>query len=395
MGCSAMAHNPYRPLPILRKILSGTALIGTIFLNSVGAIAKDEGGFFPLPPSYAMLFKPGSSSYVTSVQAFEITIATGATSNTATITGVDTAKSWIWYCSETYSAGTASNTHMARCSLTNGTTVTANRNSSSATDTVTVRGYVFEATTSLIASVQQGTITVSASSATGTATVSATTKGVVFYLGVTSNSSTASCTNFECALDLSGTTVTATRNSTTGDMIVGYVVVDFQSAAIQSIQQRSVTLTSNSVSSTDTISSVTTANTLLVWNNHAPGTTVETSVYYNIVLTNGTTVTLTRTGTSTTTRTIKYTAVEFVSGVLNVKREGTTAVASAQSADTTISSVNTSKSVVSYGGFSTTASSPSEMYATAKLLDTTTVRCQKGVAGTVTSTVAWQIAEFV
>lgn len=334
------------------------------------------------------------ASYVTSVQLFEITIATGATSNTATITSVDTTKAWIWYCGQNWSAGTGSNTHVSRCDLTGATTVTAQRNSSSGTDTATVRGYVFETTASLIASVQPGTISVTATNATGTATVSATTKGVVFHLGVTSNSSTSVLGNFENALDLSGTTVTATRGSTTGTMTVGFVVVDFQSAIIQNIQQQSKTLTSNSTSDTDTISAVTTANTLLIWNGIFSNSSIEANSYYNTVLTNTTTVTLNRTGTSTTSRTIKYTALEFITGVLNVKREGTTAIASAASADSAITSVDVTKALLCYCGFSTTASTASEVLATAKLLDATTVRAQKGVAGSTTSTPAWMVPEF-
>lgn len=383
----------------LKKLAATTALFCTMFTTPVAAFARNQDGFFPLPASLG-LWKPmtaggGAASYITSIQAFEITIATGNTTNTATISSVDTSLSWIWWCGEEISGGTASNTIRARATLTNATTVTATRGASSASDTVTIRGYVLEAKSTLIASVQQGTVSIANGASTGTATVSATTNGVVFFLHTSSASSSSSAVNFEYTVDLSGTTVTATRNSSTGAMTLGYVVVDFQSAVIQSIQTRSVTMATSATTVNDTISAVTMANAMIVWNGVFTAISSESDYNYRLAMTTTTNVALTRTGTSTTTRTVKYTVLEFVSGVVNSIQRGTTAIASAQSADTSISTVNTAKSLMAWASFSTTASAPSSSFATGKILDSTTVRCQKGVASTVTSTPAWEIVEFV
>lgn len=78
---------------------------------------------------------------INSVQAGTITIGSGSTSNTATITSVDTTKSFVVFNGASTSS-TALNRVTARVALTNATTVTATRESS--VDEVTVAFTVVE-----------------------------------------------------------------------------------------------------------------------------------------------------------------------------------------------------------------------------------------------------------
>lgn len=76
-------------------------------------------------------FLPGS---IKSIQRGTIAIASG-TSNTATITSVDTAKSILFKLGE-YSTETGINNVLTALALTNATTITATRGSSTGTTTV-------------------------------------------------------------------------------------------------------------------------------------------------------------------------------------------------------------------------------------------------------------------
>lgn len=77
-----------------------------------------------------------------SIQHFTVTIADGQASGTAPITAVNTARTFLVHLG---ASGAATAQHMfARLTLTNSTTVTATRGSSTTTDTVTVAGIAVE-----------------------------------------------------------------------------------------------------------------------------------------------------------------------------------------------------------------------------------------------------------
>ncbi len=341
-----------------------------------------------------------ATGIIHSIQPFEITIGTSATSNTATITSVDTSKSVIFFGGFTTTHnGNTYREFFPRVELTNGTTVTAYRDTSSASQTVTVRGTVVEFESAAVTSVQAGTINMASSSASGTATISAvtTSRAAVFYLGNTNTTSTTSPQSVLVRTDLTNsTTVTATRaTANTAVLTVGYCVVEFAASVVSSVQQRSVTLSTSSTSSSDTISSVNTGRTLLLYNGSTSSTSTLSNFLYNLELTAATTVTLIRTGTSTTSRTINYTAVEFATGIVNSLQRDTTAISAATSADAAVSSVNTSKTLCNWTGFSSDGGSTDARFATAKLLNATTVRCEKNTSGGTDSTPGWEVVEFV
>lgn len=339
-------------------------------------------------------------AYVISIQTVAITIGTGATSNTATISSVNTSFAAVIFGGVNSSdTGAVANISLARVELTNATTVTATRNTSSGSFTVTVYATIIEFDSSMISSVQAGTISFTTAQTTNTATISSvtTSRAVVLFLGAINSSGSLTPTSTIHALTLTNaTTVTADRGTASAvTMTMGYMVVEFQAAVIQSVQARSVTLATSATSNTDTITSVTTGNTMLLWNGGVHASTAVASTYHNITLTNSTTVTLTRTGSSTSSRTIKYTVLEFVSGVLNSAQRGTVAFGATSSKDTTISSVNTSYAVANWLGSlaSASATTAGEILTSAKLFDATTIRTQRGAA-TNDATVSWEAIEF-
>lgn len=337
---------------------------------------------------------------VVSVQPFEITIGTGATSNTYSLpTGVNTSNSVIFFGGfTTDNTGTAFREFMPRVEITNGTTVTAYRNTSSASFGVTVRGTVVEFDSSLIGSVQRGTVGIASSSISGTATISSvdTSRTVVFYLGHTNSSTTSSGQTVMCRIDLTdATTITANRgSSSSAALTVGYCAVEFAPGIVNALQVRALALSGSSTTATDTISSVNMANTMLVYQGATCTSSTLNAYLYNLELTGSTQVSLVRGASTSISRTVAYTVLEFVSGVLASVQRGTQAVASVTSADATISTVDTSRAVANWTGFSTGASTLDERFASVKLLDATTVRAQKNTAGSSTSTPGYEAVEF-
>lgn len=335
----------------------------------------------------------GSTTLVRSVQQVTITIAANATSGTATISSVDTTKSLPLSRSQSTDNTTTSAAEVfARVELTNATTVTAYRNTASATNTVTVIATIIEFTAAAVNSVQTGTIAITGTS--NTATISAVTTGVPVYLGLTTTQTVTAANTLLATVELTNsTTVTAARDTSSADTVtVGYAVIDCKAALVNSVQRRSVTLTSALTADTDTISGVTASNTILIPNGSTSATTGHTNSQYTLGLTNGTTVTLTRGGTSTSSRTIKYTALEFASGVLRSLQRATTAF-STPPQDDTVTAVGSRAFVNPVGAATGSVSNWSQVHASAALQGATTVRLNKTGTG-VTSTVSYEVAEF-
>ncbi|OWK47539.1 hypothetical protein [Fimbriiglobus ruber] len=316
---------------------------------------------------------------IASIQPFSIAIGSGSTSATATITTVNTSNAVVFFQGFTTAyASSLAEFALARVALTNSTTVTATINSSG--NACTVYGTVVEFTSAAMAtSVQTGTITMSSSVTSGTATISSVTTAdsSVFYLGLTTSGTSSTQADIWTTLALTNsTTVTAAKNSNGQAVTIGYAVVNFASGLINSVQPRSVTLTTANTSDTDTITSVVTANAMVVYAgcqvgaNNAPST-----FFYVPQLTGSTTVTLTRGGTSTTSRTMNYTVVEFASGVLNSVQRGTIALHNVTSNTATITSVSTSHAVANLNNFSSSlaAGDPAETFPGVALTNATTV----------------------
>jgi hypothetical protein len=307
------------------------------------------------------------TNYINSIQQVSITISSG-TSNTATINSVTTANAIIIYGGST-TASTTLNSAFAGCTLTNSTTVTATVATSGSATTVVCT--VVEFTSAAVnVSAQYGTVALGSSATTNTATITSvnTSFAAVFPLGMTNNTSANDTTHNYSTGSIAmtnGTTITATRGATGGSSTLTFYfcVIEFASALIQSIQHRSFTSTSSTATTVnDTISSVTTANTMLAYNGRCnasanPSTTPpDAALYFYGSLTSSTNVAFTRGVGTSDTFTIAYDVVEFKSGILNSSvQRGTVTLNNVTSNTASISSINPSYGFVNFVGYDTAA----------------------------------------
>lgn len=291
------------------------------------------------------------------VQYGSVTIASGATTGTTTVTAVGSG-AFLLYNGQKTAVNTASpSTGLARLSIS-GTTVTATRNAST-TAAITVYFCLVDGdTTNLIKSVQYGTINFG-TSLTGTAAISAVTTAntAVHFLGFTHTATSTTPISQWPALSLtSPTQVTATVGSAPGTnaITVGFVAIEFQGAALNSsVQAISDTASPGATTRTHTISSVTLANTLLIWAGQLTtgGASYASGDQYG-QLTAATTLTI---GTNTAPNvsiTDNFYVVELVSGLVETgAQRGNIAIAGATSGTAALSpSVTLADAVMTYGG---------------------------------------------
>ena len=165
-----------------------------------------------------------------------------------------------------------------------------------------------------VKSIQQGTISITGTNPTATATISSITpaNSVVLLLGLNNNDGGAYFASGHVKLEITNsTTITATRNyiasSTTN---IGYLVIEFQSACVKSKQSGNKVMTGPSA--TETITSVTTAKSLLVLGGYifAAPTSADASYMATVVLTNSTTITFSRISSAYNT-TVSWQLLEF------------------------------------------------------------------------------------
>lgn len=339
------------------------------------------------------------TTYVNSVQHVSITIPINQASATATISAVG-ANAFIIF--NGFSGAATSNTSLAytKCTLTNSTTVTATRNTSSATLTCTVDCVVVDATSSLVNSVQFGTVAIAVASATGTATVTSVNSSyyALLHLGLTSSQTSLSYSSAQSILTIAGTTVTATRQSTGSNSVdVNFCLIEFNSSACQqAVQNFQVAWTNSSTSTTQAITSVNTANTLLFHSGSSGNSSGGTAnIFQRADLTNSTTVTIQTNSAASLACKYNFAAVEFISGVITSLQRGTITLTGATSNTATISAVTTANSLVNSLHFTatqTTANIPN-VASRVSLTNTTTVTVNKN-AGTNNTTLSYEVADF-
>lgn len=352
-----------------------------------------------------MLLSFGASiAIIQSVQHFSIAVNAGSASNTATISSVTTANAFILYGgqSEDQAADNPNQIH-AGLTLTNSTTVTATRNSSSTTSIV-INGCVVEFKSGVINSNQSGTISlVSATSNTATISSVNTSLAFVHFQGNTYSSSTAKPETVEARVTLTNsTTVTATvgvSGSTTN--VVYYTVIEFTSTYINSVQQITPQLTTTSTSQDTTITSVTTGATMLIWGGFdiTQTTTHREGIYPTASLTSATNVNISRFDSLTGTINVTITVIEFKSQYIKSLQRGSNQIAgSGTSATNTITSVTTGNTALNYCGQTRQSSgsdaNSSGSYGYIALTNGTTITGTRigGVAGGLNT--GWEAIEF-
>ena len=344
------------------------------------------------------------TNYITSVgvQQVSITIASGSTSNTATIAAVGAGAFIIFQgCNPSDTgAGAADNDTVCTVALTNSTTVTAKRGVSGSSQTVIVNAVVIDGDpTNLIKSIQSGTVSMSISQSSNTAAISAVTNAnaAIFFLGSTTTSLGIDLARSDVVVSLSGTTVTATKGTVGEATTTGFIVVEFQGSALNSSVQNiayDATLNAGSVNIGNT--SVTAANAFLAYGG-ASGSSATTSNeqlgYAQLI--SGSHITVTWNTSGNLTRLFNYCVVEFVPGVLaqSVQR-GTISLSSATSNTATITSSALSSSFANWLGNSTASASYSPETDRFNLTQTNATTLTMSAKGAATGTGSYEVVQF-
>lgn len=240
------------------------------------------------------------------------------------------------------------------------------------------------------AGVQNFSITISGASTTGTATINSVGSGA-FILAGGVNPSTANnpARDFAYLTKTSATVVTATRNSSTGTVVVNGCIIDGDTAnLIKSVQYGTVTIAAAASSGTATVSAVTNANAAVHLTGWSSANTTYSAGQENPILTfSGTTVTATiAVGASGAGIVVGFVVIEFQGSALNqsVQNVAATHTGSTTSYTATFTSVVLANAITIYAGSS--ASVPTTDFAEIKqngaltAVNTLTVDVNTGVA---------------
>lgn len=316
----------------------------------------------------------GSSSVIQSIQPFTVTVNSGSTTASTPLgLSVNTSNSMVlWNGQTTTNASTAQDSRVdCIVQLTGASTVTITRGNSSG-DSVTVYGTIVEFVSSVVNSIQKGVITIGAGAgATGTQTLGTSVGSTAFvvYNGVY-NTTTVGTPALEASVQLNTSTgvVTATVTSSgSAAQNVAFCVVDLTSAAVTAVQQVGNASTSSATTDNDTVTSVNTSQTTVMFGGYNTVGSSAFASWYRSALTSSTNVAKTRVGTGTQSRTVCYTLVSWASSALStnaVQRTGSIALSSATSATGTVtnnvnnSSGGAAKAFVNYTGFSSSSGNP-------------------------------------
>ena len=349
-----------------------------------------------------------AAGIIESIQEIEFTIASGSATGTATISSVTTGNTALFVSYSSFggkrqtNTDTTSNDVMVSVDLTNATTVTATRNTASLF-IIDVVCTVVEYKAAAVDSIQQGTITVTGSNTSGTDTISSvtTSRSAVVFNGIhTTQSGSFSGNLFDVALT-DATTVTATRVGTASSTsTIRYVVIEFASGITDSVQEFSITITSDvATTNTATISSVDTARSVIFpggIKNSVTAIQVSNDICH-VQLTNATTVTITRNTATADDPAVSGTVVEFASGKLDSVQRGVATIASGSaSEDITVTSVVVAQSVVNSLCCTSTSESsidPEEQHYSIAIIDSTTIRATRNVTGR-DIIFSWELVEY-
>ena len=196
---------------------------------------------------YTVTGAASGPSVISNIQNVSITIGTGQTSNTATITSVSVANTIIIPNGNTASNASdgpaASNCMVV---LTNSTTVTASVGVSGSTEVCNASVITFS---SGVNSIQSGVITVSSGgSSTATLGTSVGANAFVILLGATSANFSVYNSSMINVVLTNPTTVTANVPSGSDPVAVGWMVADLGAGVVSSIQTVSQTISQSGTS---------------------------------------------------------------------------------------------------------------------------------------------------
>lgn len=208
-----------------------------------------------------------SSSAVSRVQYGTVTIASGSSSGTASISSVNTSATGLTHCGQrTTQTGTTFGVNFsARITLTNDTTVTASRSGTSGA--LTVGFCIIEYLPSIIQSIQYVSVTSTAASNNDSGTISAVnlSNTIMFYNGVSCATNGVNAWMYRCRM-FSTTIPRFNRAGTsTSTRTNNACVVEFKNNVIKNNQFNTSTLGSGTTSGNTSITAVDTSRTLALW----------------------------------------------------------------------------------------------------------------------------------
>lgn len=344
---------------------------------------------------------PPPPSLITSINQLEITIDVSATTQDATIAAIVTANSIIMFDGVVNATGDINSAGRGNgyVTMVNTTTIRAHRSTQDGSSQLKVRCTVIEFGSGVIVSKQTGTISTSTSN-TATITSVNTTYACVIRTGSGGGTGgQAGNWGSQTAVTLTGaTTVTGYASGAATTLIMAYQAVEFSPTYVNLVQSID-TLTSSTSNTTQghTITSVVTANSMLIFNGSVTGSTGnwrEAATRHS--LTSSTNVDADRNNAAVINWRNCFAVIEFVSGVIDNKYTGNITLSAASSNTATITAVDLSKSVVLHSGQSTNRNNDQGLTELVglKLNSTTQVLANKADADDATI-VAYQVVEFV
>lgn len=342
----------------------------------------------------------GATGLIDKAEGGTITLGSGVLSNTATLSSsYDMTRSSIFFLG--VDQNTVLNTASSSAASlygTNSTTITATRGTA-VTDTLIVGYYIVQWSVGVTKSVQRVETVVGSGSSSGTASISSvvTANSFVNTLGSNSVSSNSIVVaEFRNSLTNS-TTITSTRGVTTDTASATSQVTEFNAGYTNSIQEETVTMTAVNTN-TATISAVTTGESML-FNGGFSYTSMAgntNSIFSTQELTNSTTVTGKRNGSAANNISIG-TVVDFNPAYLNSNTQSfNVVVPTALTGTASISSVTTSKSLLSWNGMQNsngTSANLSRVLMYLGLTNSTTVTGTKGSNASAISTSTGMLLE--
>lgn len=349
----------------------------------------------------------GTSSIIQSIQQVSITIANGATSNTATISAVTTANTmlvWNGVFSGTPVRPTDGLNDHCYCILTNDTTITATRTGSKSSLTVKVTAIEFKPTA--ISLIQTGSVALASGvvSANATITSAVMNNSLCHFNGqsfsVTANSTSNSTSENNFAL-ISPTQVVAKRASDQGDNTSYFSIVQFSPGTLNSSTQQ-ISITSTTSGSIDAaITSVAMANSVIFWGNFlASGATFAPAAQANISLKTATSAALIS-HVGPQIKNVTGTIVNFKpSNIININRGKISIPSGSTSATATITSAVAAKTSIFYLGIESSVgvgANPTNNVTqrAIDLTNPTTITTQIGASTTIQASTHYESIQFV
>ena len=165
---------------------------------------------------------------------------------------------------------------------------------------------------SLLKSIQYGTITLTLGPTTVTISDVNTANSVVLYLGLSTTDTTATTSRVQVSVSLTNaTTVSAICEDGVATKIIAFAVLEFAPGVVKSIQTGNLQLLAAS-STTVTVTEVNPAKAVMIWNNQRTNGATNDVSFGRFTYTNSTTLTLTAGGsTGGTVIRAQYTLLEF------------------------------------------------------------------------------------